>query len=501
MTYFFGDGFDLYAQPQDAWAGYWDSNSVLGSAILGAGRFPGSRALGGLYSVSFYKTSGVNDSVHHFNYSYMMNGNPGGSSPYFFIQLLDGATVQCSVYMQSDGAILLTAGAPNSGTTLAYCPGMMTTANVWVSFEIEVVVHNTSGSITIRKNGNPNNDFFLGGLDTTATANNYANKILIGFWQNPGYYTYVDDFLWRSESGTVPWVGDIRCYTRRPNSDAQAQLSRTTAPLTLQMWAGVNVTQAFGTGTSAYYLFTAPYSGLLTGVTLQAGTNASTGSIKVALFSDLGNNRIGSVLATASELTLVNSTPSVGHNLTFPTPAYVAAGQNYWIGLAVSTTTIWVNVVNNPTTVASMSISYAAFPVSNPSAAIGSFNASGVSLTFTTQSNADAVSELYQDGTTSYVYSNTNGQNDLYNIGSINASPMSIVGVTTRGFFEKSDSGTRNATVQLKSGGTTVQGVDTALTTSVWGWIYRNDRVDPATSAPWTVTAVNGVQIGPKVTA
>jgi hypothetical protein len=499
MAFFFGDGFDLYALPTDAAAGYWDSSPNASNCALVSGRFSGSRALSLGGTLLLNKTSGVNDSVHHFTFAYMQPSNTTSSNTGFCVTLYDGATPQCSFGIRGDGLIVLIAGNYN-GTVLAAYAGPSAVANVWTAYEIELVVHNTNGSMTIRKNGNINNDYYSGLFNTRASANNYANKIALTFYQGIGSSIYIDDFLWRSDAAAVPWSGDIRCYTRRPASDVVAQFSRTTANVITQMWAGVGVTQAFGTNTSAYYLIAAmPYSGLLVGVTLQAGTSASTGHIKVALFSDL-NGRVGSVLATAAELTVSNSTPGVGHTLTFPTPVYVTAGQTYWIGLAVDTTTIFVSVVSNPTTVASVAMAYAAFPISNPGAVVGSFNASGLSLTFATQANADAVAELYQDQTINYVYSSVNGQNDLYTIGSIGVTPLQVLGVTTRGYFEKSDSGTRNATVQLKSGGTTVQGPDTALVTTTWNWISRTDVTDPATGAAWTPTAVNGVNIGPKVT-
>jgi hypothetical protein len=41
---------------------------------------------------------------------------------------------------------------------------------------------------------------------------------------------------------------------------------------------------------------------------------------------------------------------------------------------------------------------------------------------------------------------------------------------------------------------------DTALSTS-YGWLNRVDTVDPNTSAAWTASAVNALQVGPKCTA
>jgi hypothetical protein len=498
MSFFFGDSFDLYAQMSDATAGHWDGASLNpNSTSLAVGRFSNSRAWFISSSLTtLIKTSNQNDAVHHFIVAFMSTSITATNLG-FYIELFDGATAQCSVVFRSDGAILLTSGGP-TGTMLATYTGAFTANNVWYAFEIEVVVNSTTGSITIRKNGNPNNDFFLGSLNTRNSANNYANKIQLGEASNMNTM-YVDDFLWRSDAASVPWVGDIRCYTRRPTSDVSVQFSRTSSASNAVMWTGVGVQQNFGANFATYMKFVAPYSGLLSAVTFPSSTGG-TGHLKAAIFSDVSNT-IGTLLATSAELT----NPATGNiTLTFSSPAYVIGGQSYWVGYNCDNTNIQLNVRNNPAECPAIiyisTSSYSSWPVSNPGGAIAGGNIPGVTLSFTPQSNADAVSELYTDNLSSYVYSSTNGQFDLYAIWATGVTPVSTVGVVTRGYFQKSDSGSRNATVRLKSGGTTVQGVDTALNT-VWGWIARTDLVDPATSAPWAATAVNGVNIGPVVTA
>jgi len=71
--------------------------------------------------------------------------------------------------------------------------------------------------------------------------------------------------------------------------------------------------------------------------------------------------------------------------------------------------------------------------------------------------------------------------------------------VTTRGFCEKSDAGTRLMAMQLRSGGTTVQSPAPALGTN-FQWLWRTDMVDPATGGAWSAAAVNNVNIGPIIT-
>jgi hypothetical protein len=113
--------------------------------------------------------------------------------------------------------------------------------------------------------------------------------------------------------------------------------------------------------------------------------------------------------------------------------------------------------------------------------------------------NFSQVNEAHQDGATSYVYDSTAGDADFYGIGTIASTPASTIAVTTRGYMQKSDAGSRTAAVQLKSGATTVASPTLTLTTSGWLWAWRTDTVDPNTSAAWTAAAVNAATIGPVV--
>jgi hypothetical protein len=227
MAWAFGDGFDCYATTADMANGYWDS---IGASpfTFGAGRFAGSQALVFNSGVSppLTKSSGVNDAVHHIVVAFRQTNALSGSSTAVWLQLLDGTTGQCAIVFRSDGAILLASGAYN-GAVLATYTGAVTASNVWYAFEFEVVIHNSTGSFTVRKNGNPSNDFTLGSLNTRVSANNYANKLSVGL-NLGGQAQNLDDLYWRSDASSVAWMGDIRCYTRAPASDASVQFSRTT---------------------------------------------------------------------------------------------------------------------------------------------------------------------------------------------------------------------------------------------------------------------------------
>jgi hypothetical protein len=501
MAFFFGDGFDLYALPADATLNYWDPVSLNpASSSLIAGRFPISRAWNFSNSSTLVKASNVNDAVHHFVVAYNQTFAPSGSSNGFYIQLFDGTTAQCSVVFRTDGSIQLVAGGPTSGTVLAQYVGAVNAANTWFAFEIEVVINNTTGSFAVRKNGNTTNDFFLGSLNTRTSANNYANKLQLG--SLVGSTLYIDDFLWRSDAASVPWVGDIRCYTRMPVSDVAIQFSRTSTPITSLLWSPIGVGNSFAANSAYYFKFVSNYNGFLTAAlfTLLGG---GTGHVKAALFDSNAGGGIGNVLAISNEVTNPSASPLT---CTFASPVRVTQGVPYWIGLNNDSGSIAFNVISvssltpTPAVIVLTNSFYTSWPTGNPGGVTVVTNVPGISVVYSPQANADCVSELQQDGTASYVAGAGNGQADLYAIGALNITPTLIVGVTTRGLFQKSDAGTRNATVQLKSGTTTVQGVSTPLPTT-WGWLARNDLVDPATGLAWTAAGLNAATIGPVVTA
>jgi hypothetical protein len=491
MASFFGDGFDLYALTTDAALGYWDGASTnVGSSTIVAGRFSGSRAWQPSTATTMYRTSGANDAVHHINIAFMQQVAISGTALGAYVSLFDGATQQCSIVFRTDGAILLALGAAN-GTVLATYTGAFGAPNTWYSFEFEVVINNTTGSFTVRRNGNNANDFSATGLNNRVSANNYANKFALG--SSAISNDAVDDLLWRSDATSVAWIGEPRCYTRMPGGDASVQFSRVPTSNT-QIVGAVVSTTAVVAGRAQYSPFTAAYDGTI-GIATVTMSVGYTGNMKCSIFASSGGVPT-TVLGSATNL--VN--PATGSNtFTFGTPVVVTKGTQYWIGFDSDTSSgTW----QTGSGVAGWfgTTAYASFPVASPASLTGAAPSTS-SVTIAISSNATVVSEAQQDALTSYVYDSTVGHNDLYTLPALAAGPTSVVAVTTIGYMQKSDAGTRNAAVQLKSGSTTVQSTSTALSSSGWSWLWRTDLTDPNTSAAWTPSAVDSLQIGPYVTA
>src|SRR5262249_53076033 len=156
-------------------------------------------------------------------------------------------------------------------------------------------------------------------------ANNYANRLTIGNPSSSAGIT-LDDFLWRSDPSAVAWVGDIRCYTRMPASDASVQWTPSAASVpTLTGSAGGSDNSTNGSF-AQYVPFTATCTGTVGTISLNLNS-ASTASFKCSIFSN-ASGAPGTILGSANVLV----TGAAGYNtITFPTPVPVTAGTQYWV--------------------------------------------------------------------------------------------------------------------------------------------------------------------------
>jgi hypothetical protein len=494
----FADSFDLYAAFADAYAGYWDSGA--GTPTFVAGRFSGSQALHvTATSTTLTKSSGANDAVHHLVVACRQTAAITGSTLGLYLQLLDGTTGQCAVVFRSDGAILLTSGSPG-GTVLDTYTGAFPVANTWYAFEIEIVINNVTGRFRVRKNGNTADDYDSTAIrNTRVSANNYANKLTFGM-QAAVNAQEVDDLYWRSGSVSGTFLGDLRCYTRMPASDASVQFSRSSSGFQQSIDGGMGGGSSNFTANLINYIpFTATYTGTVGSVTFTCSTTSTGSNFKCALYNNAGSSGSpGTVLGTATPFTGAGVGPVI---VSFPTPIAVVAGSTYYIGFGVDTASGQFRSTSTTLSGYFTNSGYAAFPVNNPSVTTSTGTFMFYTVNYSPSANYMMVAEAQQDATTSYVYDSTPGDADFYGIAAIASTPVSTFAVVTRGYMQKSDAGTRTAAVQIKSGGTTVASPTLVLTTSGFLWAWRMDLTDPATSAAWTAAAVNNVTIGPTTVA
>jgi hypothetical protein len=497
MSWIFADSFDLYSDWPDA-VGYWDT-AVQAAVSLAPGRSAGGQALGISYTSQMgSKASGANDAVHHITLGFFQNNALSGTHG-TAVTLYDGATAQCNVFFRSNGDISLRQGL-GAGAILDTFVGALSSSTTWYGLEIEIVINNTTGSWAVRKNGNTANDHSATGLNTRQSANNYANLFAISGAVAGASQTY-DDLIWRSDPSSVAWLGDCTAYTRRPVSDQSVQWTPSAAVLPFEPYALGASIGAPNTADSYYMPFIAPCSGALNSAAINMLTALSC-NVKCELFND--NSGVPGTTAAAATTTAISG---VGiQTIPFGSPPSLTQGTRYWLGFAFSATGGTIAGVLNATLQHGQPVynvlAYASFPVSNPTTLI-SLTAffMNVNIAPSGVANAPFTGDFQADRLNSYVYSSTVGQADFYGLSSIAATPSVIPFVVTRGFFARNDQGDRSAEIRNKSGSVTSVGNAVALSASVWQWSFRVDAVDPNTSAGWTATAVNNLQVGPLVTA
>ena len=504
-AWFFGDSFDTYNHVSDLIAGtYWDAWDIYHEPNLSfvSGRFSNGKAIQ-TFTGYWYKTSGSNDSIHHISMSVYIPEDQQflfGTRQTFGFKLYDDSNIQCSLFFDESGNIQISSG-DNTGSPIATYLYAIGYTKTWYNFEIEIVIHNTDGSIIIRKNGNTVPDFTVTGINTRAgSSNNYANKIWLGV--NPAYGFCLDDFLWRSDPTIVPWVGDIRCYVRRPSSDVSVTWTPSSSSIIVQPVLGGVGSLSTGLGTPPlvrYLSFTSPYDGVLDSIALSISTS-STGTISSVIYASSNNSPTGSPIATATPVT----NPSSGLcTFNFPTPLNVSRETAYWFAFQSTSNSISAFQIDSSShdkaiyTYLETNDWSHSFPITDPTSLYpGTPFWIQATITPTSGANAPMVCDMTVDGTLSYVSTTSVGAYDFYHVSNISSVPSNIIGVVTRGFISKSDSGSRVATIQLKSGSTVVQASYPSLTVN-WGWVWRADQVDPNTGSAWTASAVNNSQIGP----
>ena len=203
----FGDGFDKYSAVSQLARNWTDTTANF---TLVTGRFGGLAVsmVGQFLQHSF----GADISTLIVGFSYKRTATGTGSPIYIF---KDGTTNQCGFYQKPDGRIEFRRGTLTAlGVTTFVLP-----VNVWVHFESKVTIDNTVGSFELRINGVV--VLLVTGVDTSSTANNFANSIVVGPTTGVGDFQIYDDFYILDTTGIGPlndFLGEVRVKTQFPSA-------------------------------------------------------------------------------------------------------------------------------------------------------------------------------------------------------------------------------------------------------------------------------------------
>lgn len=490
------DGFDYYGQDSDLARSVWDFYSAGGTAnATPSPRFGIGRYFKTAFNqIDLKKNLATNEATLYAAFAFYRTGAGSGTFQDFFITYYDGTTAQCTVVLEDGGNMTLKRG-DLGGTVVATYPAAFS-QDVWTHFQVRVVIDPAAGTFTVRKNGQTTDTFSATGLNTRSTANSYANVIGLG---GENTNASIDDLLFFSGGGAAPntWVGDVRCVTLPAVADtAQKQFTPSITTATFGHTAGIgSVIPSIPANTLSFLGPIVPaHGGALTKITLSG--NALTGHAQAALYAADGPGATpGTLLATSAVIT----NPAAGLvDFTFASGPAISAARSYY--LAVLDDASWTVAYGNGP-VFTFYIATRAYASGFPNPA-GASTLTGGSIPYmlaTTAGNVVGVSEALANGDTDYVADATVGDFDLYDMDDLAFTPQAIIGVVSKVYIKKSDAGTRQGQVLVSSGGTQVAGPDTVLG-STYTYFSRVDAVDPATSAAWTLAALNAIKVGQKVT-
>ena len=99
------------------------------------------------------------------------------------------------------------------------------------------------------------------------------------------------------------------------------------------------------------------------------------------------------------------------------------------------------------------------------------------------------------DDDTTYVESATPGDQDLYDMGSLKTQSLTIAALIVRSYMKKTDAGTRFIRMLSQENGTLGTGAELPMSTT-YSYGHEIFELNPDTSALWTVSQINGAQIG-----
>lgn len=495
MTKILSDSFDTYSQGSfrsdgtsyGAWTGQtgdiWFYNSI---SRFGIGN--GTRLNGTLSGLNRPDASGR--STYFFAAALRsQDALNGGGTMFAQVVFMTGSSVQFYVDFCNDGIIRCYRDGGAFVTQFVNAVASQT----WEHWQIKVVISDgTGGSIRLRKDGSTTDTFVATGLNTRSYAPSTCDGIRIA-GSSVGS-VYMDDVLfWDDSPASLPndWIGDIRSYPLYARAAGSATDFTPYAAPVLKNSTGSS--SSFATGTTRLFQFTSDYTGTVAslGVTL---ATALTGKLNAAIYSDSGSNTPNARLGTATELT----NPTIGVNtITFGSPVSVVAGTKYWIAYASDATVVLNNTGSSGAT---FSAAYAsAFPASAPTVTTGVACMIMTNVAYI-PTNFSAVNQAAFDGDTSFNYSHVVGATDYYQYDPLPYTPAYVLMVNVKSIARKSDTNPRSLRNQLKSGASVVSGVSTNLSTS-YRTLESSFFVDPATSLPWTKSAIDALQVGPNVVA
>ena len=494
MARLWGDGFDMYASANDMvtrYLGATPNSFVSGSNTAFSLGQAVTFLFGGNLLTGLWETATNETTIYGSLRLKYLSTSPNNAA-IFSLTLQDVAANQVTVQWIGDGSIVVRTGG-TSGTALMTLPNAFL-LNTWDSWQFKIVINATTGSVEIRKNALSTPVIDLTGVNTRGgSSNNTCDRFLFGI---STAVTFVLDDLWfNSDNGASPttWPGDVRCVTLPVASQSQAQFLPSPNNYFVQnSSATTTVSSTLTSDTVRAIHITANASGTLVSCSINLNASA-TGHVRMGLYDATGvGGGAGTLLATSAVIT----NPAAGVNTFSVTSGPdLSFGTGYWVALQsdVSLIALGSSGITVDSLVAAYSGGLPAAMTGFTFATVSGLNSMGINIL---PDNSFLVSEAIDDGDVTFVHSDQPGNEDIYGVTAMPVTPAAILGVSPFVCWKRSDTGPRTSALSVAANGS-IDTIEVNNVTPSLSYIYTQKfmPLDP-TGAGWTVTSINGMQIG-----
>ena len=467
-------------------AGEWTTTAGTPTIVAGLSATGFALLLGSSGNITKTLPSAVGRLIGGMRFSSTLAGGGG-------VQLLDGASQQCGVVVNTTGTVSVRQGSISSGTVLGTSASSIT-ANTTHYLEWDITFAN-AGSYQVWMDGV---SVLSGSGDTTATANNTVNGCQISSLASNTMT--VDDLYVFDATGTTnnaALLTSPRIETQFPTSDGAVQFA---------LGAGIlgstvsrTATNVSSTANQLRLRAVTPSTACtLNSIGVLAATASGTVNLRPVVYSSSAGAP-GTLLGSGS--TVTGTTAATAKTMPLTSGVALSAGTQYFIGFMcdIAVTTGFAGLSSTTDDFIATSTFASGAPGTAPamSAAAGTVTWGNVSG----QANWATVDQNPNDGSFSYVFDATVGHEDLYGFPVLSAPPSAIYAVAVKASLAKSDAGAKTASVRLKSSTTDSAGTGgTALAPGTsFGWMTSVFERDPNGSIAWTKTALDAAQAGVKV--
>lgn len=494
MALIFLDGFDKYGPANSnstavqalLQAGEWtvagSSNSIV--AGLSTTGYALSITTGGTPSKRSLISGNTPRLIGGVRFSHQLNSSNG-------IQFLDNVTNQAGIQFNSTGTFSVRNGSFTAGTILGTSAAAVTAGSVHY-LEWDITFAN-AGSYQLWLDGV---SILSGSGDTTATANAYAT----GLEFSSNGTLIIDDIYLFDNTGTTNnavLLTSPRIETQFPTGDGAVQFAAGAA--ILGTTNRTSTTTPGLSGTNAFRLMPFAPAVNMTLNSISCGWNGTNGTIQIRplIYSD--NAGVPNTLMSTGAV-VVGVTTGAAVTLPLTTPQSLAAGTRYWLGFMSDVSVAMLSLDNNPTAARTATVTFSSGAPGTAPATSANVTSQVWGNVTVTGANWYEASRNPTEGSLSYVYEATVGEEDLYTYPALSAPPSAIYAVAVKASVAKSDAGAKTVSMRMKSGATDSAGtMASAAPATSYGWLTSHFPLDPNGSVAWTQSALNAAQSGVKV--